>query len=152
MMQEIYHTYQICTDLVQTIENTITKYLNRNSFAESPPLNTDHPPPVGFLIDTNGNLLPQSGGYTGCTQPIRNTGQHNQYAQQPDIAHLIGPQSISAGATMTIGTPYQNTTAVQSITQPIPHITPNFWVTSNPLPMHPANPIPSFQRTPKIQN
>ena len=134
MMQEIYHTYQICTDLVQKIEYTTTKYLNRNDFTESPPLTTDHPPPVGFLIDANGDLRPRSGGYTGCTQPIRNTGQHNQYAQQPDIAHLIGPQSISAGAAMTIGTPYQNTTAVQAITQPIPHSYPKCGGNIQPLP------------------
>ena len=58
MMQDIYHTYQICSDLVQKIEYTTPKYLNRNDFAESPLLNTDHPPPVGFLTDANGDLCP----------------------------------------------------------------------------------------------
>ena len=58
VMQEIYSAFQLCSDLIQKIEYATTKYLNRDDFAESPPLHTDQPPPVGLIIDANGDISP----------------------------------------------------------------------------------------------
>ena len=99
------------------------------------------------MRDAHGNIHPLAGAYTRCTPPITNAGHISSFSQTPDLAHMILPQSFPAGVPITRNLANQ-TTLVQAISQPLPHVIPPTWGTNGAVP---RNPTISSQGAPNPQ-